>query len=86
MVCEEQNIAGLTSQGAADFFERFKINSHCLAFFQSPQSCMTDTGLLRQPVEGALFLSQQFVEPGHNHNGDSGIPRTKYIVDAEYIL
>ena len=29
---------------------------------------MTDTGLLRQPVEGALFLSQHFIKPGHNHN------------------
>ena len=29
---------------------------------------MTDTGLLRQPIEGALFLSQYFIEPGHNHN------------------
>ena len=29
---------------------------------------MTDTGLLRQPVEGALFLSQYFIKPGHNHN------------------
>ena len=49
---------------------------------------MTDTGLLRQPVEGALFLSQQFVEPGHNHNrgGASCLPHPTYIVDAEYIL
>jgi len=69
-VCKEQNIAGLTSQDEADFLERFKINSHGLAFFQSPKSCMTDTGLLRQPIEGALFLSQQFVEPGHNHKRD----------------
>src|ERR1051326_7691373 len=29
---------------------------------------MTDTGLLRQPVEGALFLCQYFIKPGHNHN------------------
>ena len=29
---------------------------------------MTDTGLLRQPVEAALFLSQYFIEPGYNHN------------------
>ena len=28
---------------------------------------MTDTGLLRQPVEGVLFLSQNFIEPGNNH-------------------
>ena len=86
-VCKEQNIAGLTSQGAADFLERFKINSHCPAFFQSPQSCMTNTGLLRQPVEGALFFSQQFVEPGHNHNRwGSCLPHPTYIVDTVYIL
>src|SRR5688572_28736171 len=66
--CKEQNVAGLTSQGAADSLQRFKINSHCLALFQPPQSCMTDTGLLGQPVEGALFLSQYFIKPGHNHN------------------
>ena len=30
---------------------------------------MTDTGLLRQPVEAALFLSQYFIKPGYNHNG-----------------
>ena len=29
---------------------------------------MTDTGLLRQPIEGALFLSQYFIKSGHNHN------------------
>jgi hypothetical protein len=29
---------------------------------------MTDTGLLRQPIEGALFLSQYFIEPGYNHS------------------
>jgi len=28
---------------------------------------MTDTGLLRRPVKGALFLSQYFIEPGYNH-------------------
>ena len=39
---------------------------------------MTDTGLLRQPVEGALFLSQYFIEPGHNHNRE-GIFTTSKI-------
>ena len=68
MVCKEQNVAGLASQGAADFFERIKIDSDGLAFFQSPQSSMTHASLLRQPVEAALFLGQQFVEPGDNHN------------------
>jgi hypothetical protein len=29
---------------------------------------MTDTGLLREPVEGALFLSQYSIKPGYNHN------------------
>ena len=29
---------------------------------------MTDTSLLRKPVEGALFLSQYFIKPGNNHN------------------
>ena len=29
---------------------------------------MTDTSFLRQPVEAALFLRQQFVEPGNNHD------------------
>ena len=86
IVCQEQNIAGLTSQGAADFLQGFKINSHCLAFFQPPQSCMTDTSLLRQPVEAALFVSQQFVEPGHNHNREACLPHPTYTVDAEYIL
>jgi hypothetical protein len=33
IVCKEQNIAGLASQGAAEFLQRVKINSHCLAFF-----------------------------------------------------
>jgi len=58
----------LASQGAADLLERFEVYSYCPSFFQPPQSCMTDTRLLRQPVEGALFLSQQFVEPDDNHN------------------
>jgi hypothetical protein len=31
--CQEQNIAGLTSQGVADFLQRFKINADCLALF-----------------------------------------------------
>lgn len=29
---------------------------------------MTDTRLLRQPVEAALLVSQEFVESGLNHN------------------
>jgi hypothetical protein len=31
---------------------------------------MADTGLLRQPVEGALFLGQYLIEPRHNHNSE----------------
>jgi hypothetical protein len=33
IVCKDQNIAGLASQGAADFLQRFKIDSSRLAFF-----------------------------------------------------
>jgi hypothetical protein len=33
MFCKEQNAAGLASQGVADFLQRFKINSDCLALF-----------------------------------------------------
>jgi hypothetical protein len=29
---------------------------------------MTDTRLLRQPIEGALFIGQQFVDRGYNHD------------------
>ncbi len=29
---------------------------------------MTDTGLLREPVEGALFPCQYFIKPGYNQN------------------
>ena len=48
---------------------------------------MTDTSLLRQPVEAALFLGQQFVEPGYNHDrARSYLPHPKYIVDLKYIL
>ena len=57
-VYKEQNVAGLASQGAADFLQRFKIDSDCLAFFQPPQSRMTDARLLRQPIETALFNGQ----------------------------
>jgi len=31
--CKDQNVAGVTSQGAADFLQRLKINSNCLALF-----------------------------------------------------
>ena len=47
---------------------------------------MTDTSLLRQPVEAALFLGQQFIEPGNNHDrARSYLPHPKYIVDLKYI-
>jgi len=47
---------------------------------------MADTGLLREPVEGALFLRQYFIKPGHNHNRDAYLPHLKYIVDLKYML
>lgn len=72
-ICEKQNIAGLTSQSAADFLERLEIDAHCLTLFQPPQRCMTDTRLLRQPIEGALFIGQQFVERGYNHDREGHI-------------
>lgn len=55
MVCQGEHIAGLASQSAADFLQCFEINPYCLAFFQPPQSCVTYTGLFRQPVKGVLF-------------------------------
>jgi len=58
MVCKEQNVAGLASQGAAYFLERIKVDANCFAFFQPPQRCMTDTRRLRQPIEAAVFLGQ----------------------------
>lgn len=67
-ICEKQNIAGLAAQSAADFLERLEIDAHCLPLFQPPQRCMTDTRLLRQPIEGALFIGQQFVDRGYNHD------------------
>lgn len=51
----------MTFKRAAHLLQRVEIHPEGLALLQTPKRRMADTGLFRQPIEGASLLCQYFI-------------------------
>jgi hypothetical protein len=61
IVSQLEDVAGMTLKRAAHLFQSVEIHPEGLALLQTPKRRMADTGLFRQPIEGASLLGQYFI-------------------------
>ena len=67
LVRQRQYVAGLAFEHAAHLLKRIEIQAECLAFLQTPQRRVADTGLFCQPIECPALLGQYFVNSNFNN-------------------
>jgi hypothetical protein len=67
LVRQRQYVAGLALKYAAHLLERVEIHTESLAFLQTPQRCMADTGLFCQPIERSALLCQYLIYSNFNN-------------------